>query len=353
MKKVLFKFVLHQYLFCNMSYATIKDIAKELNISPSTVSRALRDEYNVKKETREKVLEVANRLGYTPDQSAIGLRNKKTYTIGIIVPEMITPFFITVINIVQKEVKTKGYKLIITQSQEDPEVEYNNLRLMEEYRVEGIVMSVSHIDRNKDLFLRLQAKGIQFVFFDRVPVIEGTKVIIDDYLKAFFLVEYLIRIGRKRILHLAGPSHIQNAIDRKKAYQDALAKFDIPYDPLLVVEAGISLEDGEQAIQKIKEIQHIDFDAIFSFTDTLAIGAKSYLQSHGFRIPEDVALAGFSGSLLSTIVHPQLTTVEQPLEQMGLTVAKLIIQRIENPQCNHETIILDAQIKYRGSTEKR
>lgn len=334
-----------------MSYTTIKDIAKELHISPSTVSRALRGEYNVKKETRDRVIEVANRLGYTPDQSAVGLRSKKTYAIGIIVPEMVTPFFITIINIIQSEIKKKGYKLIITQSQEDPEIEYSNLLLMEEYRVEGIILSVCHLNKNNDAYLRLQKRGIQLVFFDRVPSIEGSKVIIDDYKKAFFMVEYLIRLGKKRILHLAGPKHIQNALDRKKAYQDALKKFNIEYDPQLVVEAGISIEDGEKAITKIKEEKNIDFDAIFSFTDTLAIGAKNYLQTHGYNIPKDVVLAGFSGSLLSTIIQPQLTTVEQPLQEMGKTVADLLLNKIDNPNLTDKTIILDAEIKYRGSTE--
>lgn len=334
-----------------MSYATIKDIAKELNISPSTVSRALRGEYNVKKETQDKVREVAQRLGYTPDQSAVGLRRKRTYTIGVIVPEMITPFFITIINTIQNEIKKDGYKLIIAQSQEDPAIERSNLSLMEEYRVEGIIISVCHINQNNDVYLRLQQKGIHLVFFDRVPSLQVSKVIIDDYQKAFFMVEYLIRLGKKRILHLAGPKHIQNALDRKRAYQDALKKFKIPYDPSLVVDAGISIEDGEQAIAKLKNNNNIYFDAIFSFTDTLVIGAKNYLQTHGYQIPQDVALAGFSGSLLSTIVQPQLTTVEQPLEQMGQTVAHMLLSKISNPNSPNQTITLDAQIKYRGSTD--
>ncbi|MDR1161243.1 MAG: LacI family transcriptional regulator [Tannerellaceae bacterium] len=335
-----------------MPYTTIKDIANELHISPSTVSRALRGEYNVKKETRDSVVAVAGRLGYTPDQSAVGLRRKRTYTIGVIVPEMVTSFFITIINIIQNEIKKRGYKLIIAQSQEDPEIEYSNLLLMEEYRVEGIILSVCHLSKNNEAYLRLQQKGIQLVFFDRVPSIDGTKVIIDDYKKAFFMVEYLIRSGKKRILHLAGPTHIQNAIDRKRAYQDAHKKFGIEYDPQLLVDAGVSIEDGEKAVRKIKEEKNTPFDAIFSFTDTLAIGAKNYLQTHGYKIPEDVALAGFSGSLLSTIIQPQLTTVEQPLEDMGKTAANLLLNKIEKPTQKDNTIILEAEIKYRGSTER-
>lgn len=335
-----------------MAYATIKDIAKELGISVSTVSRALRGEYNVKQETRDSVMAVADRLGYTPDLSAVGLRRSRTYTIGIIVPEMVTPFFITIINIIQSELKEKGYKLIIAQSQEDTEIERSNLLLMEEYRVEGIILSVCHLNRNNEVYSRLQQKGIQLVFFDRVPSIESTKVIINDSVKAFFLVEHLIRSGKKRILHLAGPTHIQNAIHRKRAYIEALKKFKIEYNPQLVVEAGISIEDGERAIRKIVEEDKVEFDAIFSFTDTLAIGAKNYLQTHKYKIPEDVALAGFSGSLLSTIIQPQLTTVEQPLEEMAKKVTNLLLSKIEKPNQKEQTIILDAEIKYRASTER-
>lgn len=333
-----------------MSYATIKDIAKILGISPSTVSRALRAKYNVKEETRNKVLTLAHEMGYTPNQSAVGLRQKRTYTVGIIVPEMITTFFITIINIIQNEIKKKGYKLIIVQSQEDTEIEYNSLLLMEEYRVEAVILSVCHINKNNETYLRLQKKGIQLIFFDRVPSLPATKIIIDDYKKAFFMVEYLIRLGKKRILHLAGPMHIQNATERAKAYKDALKKFNISYDANLVIDAGISIEDGEQALKNIKS-KNIDFDAVFSFTDTLAIGAKNYLQSNGYSIPKDVALAGFSGSILSTIVQPQLTTVEQPLELMAMTIADLVIKKIENPLLEDRTIVLDAEIKFRASTE--
>ncbi len=336
-----------------MSYITIKDIARELGISPSTVSRALRNDKNINPETKASVLKLAQQLGYSPNTNAINLRQRKTHIIGMIVPEMVTPFFITVMNNIQEILYKDGYEVIITQSQEDPDKELKNLRLMENYRVEGIIMSICHLHQNEEEYIRLQNKDINIVFFDRVPQIDAPKVVINDYLKSFFLVEHLIKSGRKRIVHLEGPAYLQNSIDRKKGYKDALQKFKIEYDPQLVVRAGVSVEDGEATIAYMVETDRVQFDAIFCFTDTLAIGAKNYLQKNNIKIPEDVALAGFSGSLLSTIVHPQLTTVEQPLTEMAQAAVKLLLHEInkQDPSQAYQTVVLDAKIQLRGSTE--
>ena len=337
-----------------MPYVTIKDIAKQLGISASTVSRALRNEKNISPDTKKSVIELADQLGYKPNTNAVNLRQRKTQIIGIIVPEMVTSFFITVINRIQEILYNDGYEVIITQSQEDPEKELKNLRLLENYRVEGIIMSICHLNQNNEEYIRLQKKGINIVFFDRVPDIDAPKIVINDYQKSFFLVEHLIRSGRKRIVHLEGPSYLQNSIDRKKGYKDALKKFKVEYDRKLVVQAGVSIEDGERAIAQMVEVDKINFDAIFCFTDTLAIGAKNYLQTHNFKIPNDVALAGFSGSLLSTIVQPQLTTVEQPLTEMAEAAVKLLLEEMsDTPLAEHQTIMLDAKIQLRGSTEPK
>ena len=335
-----------------MPYVTIKDIAKQLGVSPSTVSRALRNDNNISPDTKASILNLAKELGYKPNTNAINLRQRKTHIIGIIVPEMITPFFITVINHIQDILYKDGYEVIITQSQEDPEKELKNLSLMENYRVEGIIMSICHLDQNEQEYIRLQKRGINIVFFDRVPKIDAPKIVVNDYQKSFFLVEHLIRSGRKRIVHLEGPPYLQNSIDRKKGYKDALKKFKYEYDPRLVVRAGVSIEDGERATARMVEVDKIEFDAMFCFTDTLAIGAKNYLQTHGFTIPNDVSLAGFSGSLLSTIVQPQLTTVEQPLLEMAEAAVKLLLEEMsDTPPNKHETIVLDAKIQLRASTE--
>lgn len=334
-----------------MKRVTIKDIAEHLTLSVSTVSRALIDDKNIRRETKEKVLEAAKKLGYKPNPVATNLKYGRTNTVGVIVPEMITPFASQVIEGIQKVLYPKGLKVIIAQSGENPETERENLLMMERFMVDGIIICLSHHTQNKDEYVRLQKEGTPMVFYDRIPDgLEVSKVVVDDYLKSFFMVEHLIRIGRKQIAHLQGPSYVFNSIERARGYKDALEKFRIPFDPALVVKTGMTIEDGKQAAVQLLE-GGMPFDAIFAFTDTLAIGAMNYLQGRSIKIPEEVAVASFSGTVLSTIVTPQLTTVEQPLVEMGETAARMMLEKINNPETKNRTVVLDADIRLRASTE--
>lgn len=334
-----------------MKRVTIKDIAEHLTLSVSTVSRALIDDKNIRRETKEKVLEAAKKLGYKPNPVATNLKYGRTNTVGVIVPEMITPFASQVIEGIQKVLYPKGLKVIIAQSGENPETERENLLMMERFMVDGIIICLSHHTQNKNEYVRLQKEGTPMVFYDRIPDgLEVSKVVVDDYLKSFFMVEHLIRIGRKQIAHLQGPSYVFNSIERAKGYKDALEKFRIPFAPALVVKTGMTIEDGKQAAVQLLE-GGMPFDAIFAFTDTLAIGAMNYLQGRSIKIPEEVAVASFSGTVLSTIVTPQLTTVEQPLVEMGETAARMMLEKINNPETKNRTVVLDADIRLRASTE--
>lgn len=334
-----------------MKRVTIKDIAEHLTLSVSTVSRALIDDKNIRRETKEKVLEAAKKLGYKPNPVATNLKYGRTNTVGVIVPEMITPFASQVIEGIQKVLYPKGLKVIIAQSGENPETERENLLMMERFMVDGIIICLSHHTQNKEEYVRLQKEGTPMVFYDRIPDgLEVSKVVVDDYLKSFFMVEHLIRIGRKQIAHLQGPSYVFNSTERAKGYKDALEKFRIPFDPALVVKTGMTIEDGKQAAVQLLE-GGMPFDAIFAFTDTLAIGAMNYLQGRSIKIPEEVAVASFSGTVLSTIVTPQLTTVEQPLVEMGETAARMMLEKINNPETKNRTVVLDADIRLRASTE--
>jgi DNA-binding LacI/PurR family transcriptional regulator len=333
-----------------MRHVTIKDIARHLTLSVSTVSRALVDDKNIRRETKEKVLEAAKALGYKPNPVATNLKYGRTGTVGVIVPEMLTPCAAIVIEAIQKTLHPKGLKVIIAQSNENPEIERENLLMMERFMVDGIILCLCHCSANADEYIRLQKEGVHIVFYDRVPDDPGvSKVMINDYTKSFFLVEHLIRGGRKRIAHLQAPDYILNSRERYRGYRNCLEKFNIPYDENLVIKTGMTIEDGRQAAEKLYKKQ-IPFDALFAFTDTLAIGAMNYLREQSVKIPEEVAVAGFSGTILSTIVYPQLTTVEQPLEKMGQTAAELILEKIKNPEAPNRTMVLDAEIKLRAST---
>ena len=284
-----------------MKYITIKDIARHLSISVSTVSRALGDDKNIRKETKEKVIEAAKRLGYRPNPVAINLKYGHTNTVGVIVPEMVTPFASRVINGIQEVLHTKNIKVIIAESGGDPEKEKENLQLMEGFMVDGIIICLCSYKRNKEEYARLQQAGMPMVFYDRIPYgLEVPQVIVDDYMKSFFLVESLIRSGRKQIVHIQGPDDIYNSIERVRGYKDALAKFGIPFDKNnMLIKTGMTFEEGKKAADILVE-RNIPFNAIFAFTETLAIGAMNRLRELGKKIPEEIAVASFSYIVFTT-----------------------------------------------------
>lgn len=334
-----------------MKPVTIKDLAKHLLLSYSTVSRALSDDKNIRKETRDRVIEAAREFGYQPNTTAQNLRSGRSYSIGVIVPEMITPFASQVLEGIQEILGTKGYKVIIAQSDENPETEKKNLLMMEQFRVDGLIISLTHQTYNNQILLQLQQNGMQMVFYDRIPGnLEVTKVIVNDYAKSLLMVEHLIRSGRKQIVHIQGPDHLHNAKERARGYSDALAKFQIQKSSDYIIKAGLTFEDGRLAAEELLKTK-VPFDSVFTFTDTLAIGVMNYLREQNLKIPEDVAIASFSGTKLSTIVYPQLTTVEQPLNEIGRVAAELMLEKITDNKTPDKTIILGAELKFRASTK--
>ena len=259
---------------------TIKDIAKHLGLSISTVSRALNNNDNIKKETRDLIMETARVSNYRSNPIGLSLRHGITNTIGVLVPEMITPFASEVIFGIQNTLNKKEYKVIIAQSDEDPEKEKENLLLMENFMVDGIIICPCDYKTNKSEYLRLQASGVPIVFYDRIPFgMDVPNVIVDDYRESFFMVEHLIRSGRKRIVYIQGPGYIYNTVERARGYKDALKKFGIPFDSSLVIKTGMTFDDGRLAAEKLLK-SDTSFDAIFTFTETLALGTMNYLKSN-------------------------------------------------------------------------
>ncbi len=333
-----------------MKRVTIKDLAKELNVSISTISRALSGDTNIKAETRERIVQLANAMGYQRNSVAANLKSGRSQTIGLLVPEMITPFSSIIIKGIQQVLKKEHIKLIIAESGESWEEERENIAMMERFMVDGIMVNICNYHENRQEYTRLQQQGMPLVFFDRLPYKMGvSKVVIDDYIKSFFLVEHLIQCGYKRIVYLQGPEYVYNSIERARGYHDALAKHKLPSAPELVIQHGLTFDDGHEAVRELLK-KDIKFDAILAFTDTLAIGALNELQAQGISVPDEVGVAGFSGTVLSTIVSPALTTVEPPLMEMGINAAKLILERIENPKAPIRSIVLDATTQYRQST---
>ena len=333
-----------------MKHVTIKDIARSLYISVSTVSRALTDDKNIRRETREAVLREAERLGYRRNPVAMNLKMGRTNTIGVIVPEMHTPYASQVVAGIQSVLYKNNQKVMIAESDENPDRERESLQMMEEFMVDGLIVSLCSYKHNIETYRRLANEGVAIVFYDRIPhgMDDMPQVMVDDNNDSYFMAEHLIRLGRRRIAYLYGPDDVYNAVERGRGYREAMEKFQI-YDPRLIVKTGMTFADGAAAVDSLVR-QGIEFDAVYAFTDTLAIGAMNRLREIGRRIPEDVAVAGFSGTELSTIVYPQLTTVEPPLTEMGQRAAELVLEKVRNPEAENRKIVLRTEMKCRAST---
>ena len=333
-----------------MKHVTIKDIARSLCISVSTVSRALTDDKNIRRETREAVLREAERLGYRRNPVAMNLKMGRTNTIGVIVPEMHTPYASQVVAGIQGILYKNNQKVMIAESDEDPNRERESLQMMEEFMVDGLIVSMCSHKHNLETYRRLAAAGMAIVFYDRIPhgLDDMPQVMIDDNNDSYFMAEHLVRLGRRRIAYLYGPDDVYNAVERARGYHEAMKKFGV-YDPQLVVKTGMTFADGAAAVDDLVR-RGVEFDAVYAFTDTLAIGAMNRLRELGRRIPEDVAVAGFSGTELSTIVYPKLTTVEPPLGEMGRRAAELVLEKVNNPAAENRRIVLRTEMKCRAST---
>ncbi|AYZ11106.1 LacI family transcriptional regulator [Chryseobacterium arthrosphaerae] len=334
-----------------MRRITIKDLSKFLSLSTSTISRALLNDKNVNEETRKRVLDAAEKLGYKPNLTALNLQSGQSKTIGFVVPEMITPFSSKVLKGIQNILYPLGYRIIITQSDEDPVIERKNLQLMEEFNVDAIIINLCHETQNNDMYEHIINQGTPMVFFDRIPhkSLDVSKVIINDYIKSSLMVEYLIKKGRKRIVHIMGPAGIHNATERMNGYKRILMKYNIFDENLVVRTDGMTFEHGKKAIRQLLA-RNVQFDSIFAFSDTLAMGAMTYLLEQKVSIPDEVAVASFSGTELSSMVYPQLTSVQQPLEKMGEAAAELALEKIKDSTAPSRSVLMDAELVYRSST---
>lgn len=339
---------------------TIKDIAKALGISKSTVSRALADRFDVKPETKQAVMDMARKMNYKPNPFAKNLIKQRTKIIGVVVPEFINSFFARIIIEIQKVFEAEGFHVLITQCNESAEAERKNLKLLEESLVEGILISETEKGANTDYYKHLIDSGVPLVFFNRsedsIPV---SKVVINDYLWSFFATEHLIAMRREmgqaspRIMHFQGPQSINLSAQRYRGYVDAMCKHGLTVDPAMVVRCEeITRDEGLRVMTRLIEAGTIG-DALFCFNDQLALGAMKALKRKGINIPLQVSIIGFTESQAALVTEPGLSSVAQPLEQMGRAAAELLLEKIQNPQAEERTIVLDAAINVRGSSDPK
>lgn len=333
-----------------MKHVSIKDIARELGIAHSTVSRALNDKYDISKATREKVLKKAEEMGYHPNPMGKKLQQSKSYNIGIVIPEFRNAFFPDVILGIQEVLLEKGYQVLIMQSNENADTELQIVQNLYDNMVDGIIISFTEKTKSVKFVNSIAKAGFPIIQFNRVmDSIKTSKVVFDDYTWAMLCTEHLINQGYKRILHFASSQKISLCKLREKGFVDALKKHNITLDKEQIIESGLSIEDGMASMEKVLK-SGIKFDAVFGVTDTTTIGAMMVLKKHQINIPNDVGVVGFSESRLSSVIEPSLTTVKQPTFEMGQAAAKLILQEIETEIRVAQTITLGGVFKVKESS---
>ena len=331
---------------------TIHDIARELNISASTVSRAMNDNPRISLKTREKIKALANSLGYRPNTLASNLRNKKSNTIGIVVPLINRHFFSSVISGVEDVAYKAGYTVVISQSNDQADKEINIVQSMFANRVDGLIISIAMQTETFDHLKLFRRKHIPLVFFDRVvDEIETDKIVVDDFAGGFKVTQHLIDQGYQRIAHIAGPLNLMTYRERKNGYRQALIQNGITCDESLVLENRLTSEDGVNAAKQLMSLATPP-DAIFCGNDTTALSLMMFLRDKGYRIPRDIGIVGFSNEPFSRVVSPSITTIAQPGFEMGQKAAELIIRKIENKERTYQTIILPTELIIRESSNR-
>ncbi|RDC61732.1 LacI family DNA-binding transcriptional regulator [Adhaeribacter pallidiroseus] len=331
---------------------TIKDIAQQLHISVSTVSRALRGSSDINAETKKAVLDLAAELDYQPNSIALSLVKSRTNILGVIIPDIAVQFFASAISGIQEVASAAGYNVMICQSNESEQTEANNIQALLSSRVAGIIVSVSGNTTNTNHFKILQKKGIPLILFDRVcDDIEASKVIVDDYHGALAAVDHLVAVGCKRIAHLAGPEKLQITANRKNGYLDALRKNNIAINEDLIKHVDFDRQKSLDATTHWIQSENPP-DGIFAISDRVAIGAMLAIKAAGLRIPQDIAVVGFGNETTSSILDPALTTVMQYPVEMGRLAARLFLEQIETEEVTSQTIILETKLLVNKSSDR-
>lgn len=329
---------------------TIKDIAKMLHISPSTVSRALKDHPDINTQTKKNVKDLAKKLNYTPNQIALNLLQKESKLIGVIIPEIIHYFFSTVISGIEKVANDAGYHIIITQSNESYQKEVDNISALLSSNIDGFIITVAKTTLNFDQFKNIEAIGIPMVFVDRsCNEVVADKVLVDDFDGAYKATKHLIENGCKNIIHLAGPQNLDIGVQRKNGFLAALKEFNID-----ISDYTIQICDNyDYAMKLLPEIlsKHNNIDGVFAVNDLTAVGAMKIIKSMNKKVPDDIAICGFTNSFISYIADPELTTIDQKGFEMGSHAARMLLKRIQSDEdYGPVTTILNTELVVRKSS---
>jgi DNA-binding LacI/PurR family transcriptional regulator len=319
---------------------TILDIAEALKLSPATISRALNNGTYVKAETKKRVLDMAEKLGYRRNLMASSLRSNKTHTIGLMVPRISMFFHAEVITTIQNQLHKLGYNLIICQSNDSLQLEKELANIMFSSRVDALIVACTLQTEDFSHFDVFVNNNIPLVFYDRVPTkpYKATIVKGDDFRGGYLATQHLLELGCKKIVHISGPLTSNLYIDRSTGYKKALAQYNIPINEDLIFYQELTHENARKAMEKIFE-DEIKPDAVFTSNDTSAIAVLEFAREHNIAVPENLKIVGYSNDSRTEIIRPSITTVEQFPILVGTKVVEELIKKLTAKTNEVETIV--------------
>ena len=310
-------------------HVTIHDIARELNVSASTVSRALQDHPRISEPTREAVKKAAVRLNYQPNVVASALRRGSSKTVGVIVPRINRNFFANVIGGMEQLLATSGYHLMICQTHEKLENEVAAIQTLINARVDAVLLSISIETTSNDHIRLLTESGIRLFYFDRVPThAENGSVVVDDHLGAYLSVKHLLEQGYRKILHVSGSEQINIYRSRKAGYLQAMHEAGMDVPPSWILSEPLVQEGGESAFRAGMKMMEKP-DAFFCAGDFAALGILQAAKREGLSVPGDLGVTGFANEPFTAFLEPSLTTVDQRGEKMGTMVASMFLRCVK------------------------
>lgn len=329
---------------------SLKDLARRLNVSISTVSRALNNHPDISAELVDRVKSLAKELNYSPNPLAMGLLKQHTRTIGVIVPDLVTHFYASIISGIEAYAKQQGYFILIASSDESSEKEAESISNLLKTRVEGIIMCLSQETETFEHFDSLLNNEIPLVFFDRIcRPNDFPSVVVDNFKAAREIVNHLHQQGCRRIAYINGPAHLNISKERLAGYMQGLDDCNLRFDPQLLATCNLSRTDARRATQTLLN-GHTLPDAMVGINDTVIFAAMKEIKKAGISIPEEMALVGFSGEVYATLVDPELTSVVHPTFEIGTEAARIFFEQLNAPQRVPHQTVLDTQLVIRDSS---
>jgi len=334
---------------------TIKDIANVLGLSTSAISKALNDDSRISEKTKKAVRQVAENLNYQPNHLASALRSGKSRLVGVIIPRNNSNFFSSVLENIEEVLNEKGYNIIITQSNESFEKECKCIESLLFTQVDGIIASMANETTDLSYYEKIKAKGIPLVLFDRGEMaLEVDYVGIDDYETSFKIVDHLLAQGCTRIAHMGGYDDTRVYGNRIKGYKDALKERGMPIDERIISKNKLRIDDGRKVMEALLELPNRP-DAVYAASDFAALGALQILNERGVKVPEEIALVGFSNEPFTSFLSPAISTVNQNSAQIGKLAAEAFLNRVDAPVEKGEVkkIIIETELLVRASSDKK